>query len=140
MIRVGINHCFYCKKELCHGCEITDDRKTNLEHVLPFDYISDDNIWNFTLACRVCNDKKKAALPLPNFLVDLIEHDMKYIKQIPMFHEELTKLDLVPFHRNFSVQSYNQSDMKKIKKGLKKIIYHHYEIAEKAGYRPIHMP
>ena len=92
--RVGIEKCFYCLNPLQPG------RDTQLEHFIPFDYISEDNIWNFTLACKACNWKKLAALPEESLIDNLITQHMtcfyakKEEEKIDMLNDSLTELGL----------------------------------------------
>jgi len=75
--------CFYCKNPLIPG------KKTQVEHVIPFDFIGEDNIWNFTLACQNCNCKKLGSLPSEKYLEKLIKRNKNYRKKIPMLEKSL---------------------------------------------------
>ena len=105
------NKCFYCKKDLTPN-------ETHLEHVIPFDYIADDNIWNYALACQKCNCKKLGALPPPEFLNQLIDNLIEDRGKIPMLNESL------------KIIGYDFADH----------IRNHYSNAEKFGYYPKSMP
>ncbi len=98
--------CFYCKKLL------PDGRDTHVEHVIPFDYIAEDDIWNLTLACQKCNLQKLGALPPMDYLNKLIERNKDYREKIPMLEKSLTRFD---------------SD-------FEKIIRNHYANAKSHGY------
>ncbi len=79
-------NCFYCNIPLKPG------KKTNVEHVIPFDYIAEDNIWNFTLACQKCNCKKLGSLPPKKYLDALIIRNRNYRNKISMLEKSLTIL------------------------------------------------
>ena len=105
------NKCFYCTKDLT-------SKNTHLEHVIPFDYIADDNIWNYTLACQKCNCKKLGALPLEEFLDEQIENIKTDRFRIPMLDDSL----------------------KIIGDDFEDHIRNHYSNAKKFGYAPKAMP
>ena len=100
------HNCFYCKKKLQRG------RSTHLEHVIPFDYIAEDNIWNFALACQKCNCKKLGALPTEYFL-------RKLIKNITSDRNKISKLD---------------DSLKELGDDFAQVIENHYRNAKKLGY------
>jgi len=78
-------NCYYCNKLL-------EKNQTHVEHVIPFDYIAEDNIWNFTLACQKCNCTKLGSLPPEKFLNELINRNRNYRSKIPMLDKSLTLL------------------------------------------------
>ena len=78
-------NCYYCNK-------ILEKNQTHVEHVIPFDYIAEDNIWNFTLACQKCNCTKLGSLPPKKFLDELINRNKNYRSKIPMLDTSLTLL------------------------------------------------
>ena len=98
--------CFYCKNPL------QDGRQTHVEHVIPFDYIAEDDIWNLTLVCQRCNLQKLGALPPMEYLNNLIIRNEEYMEKIPELEKSLKRFD---------------SD-------FKKIIRNHYENAKSHGY------
>ena len=100
-------NCFYCNNLLIPG------RETHVEHVIPFDYIAEDKMWNFTLACQNCNLKKLGSLPPEEYLDELIKRNKNYGEKIPMLKKSLTILGLELFE---------------------KIIRDHYENAKSHGY------
>ena len=57
--------CFYCENSLLPG------RHTHVDHVIPFDYIGDTELWNLVLACQKCNCEKLGRLPPSRFIKDL---------------------------------------------------------------------
>jgi len=105
------NKCFYCTEDLT-------SENTHLEHVIPFDYIADDNIWNYTLACQKCNCKKLGALPTEEFLDEQIENIKTDRLRITMLDESL----------------------KIIGDDFEEHIRNHYSNAKKFGYAPKAMP
>ena len=98
-------NCFYCQNQLSKN-------ETHVEHVIPFDYIAEDNIWNFTLACQKCNCIKLGSLPPKKFLNELIIRNKNYRNKIPMLEKSLTLLGT----------------------NHEKIIYDHFENAKSHGY------
>ena len=58
--------CFYCGGELGPG------RCTHVDHVLPFDYMGDTELWNLVLACQRCNCEKLCSLPPPRYIDKLM--------------------------------------------------------------------
>ena len=58
------NKCFYCGNTVQIG-------KVEVDHFIPWSFIKDDNLWNFVLACRSCNNKKRDKLA-----------DLMYLEQI----------------------------------------------------------
>ena len=98
-------NCYYCDNPLVKN-------QTHVEHVIPFDYIAEDNIWNFTLACQKCNCTKLGSLPPEKFLDELINRNKNYRGKIPMIDTSLILLG-----ENFE-----------------KIIRDHFENAKSHGY------
>lgn len=98
-------NCYYCNTPLIKN-------QTHVEHVIPFDYIAEDNIWNFILACQKCNCTKLGSLPPKKFLDELINRNKNYRDKIPMIDKSLTLLG----------------------ENYEKIIYDHYENAKSHGY------
>ena len=64
------NICFYCKESL-------ESDTTQVDHVLPFDYIGDTELWNLVLACQKCNCEKLNYLPPQKYLTKLHERNTK---------------------------------------------------------------
>ena len=87
MKEYGFTNCFYCKNPLKPG------RKTAVEHVIPFAYIAEDEMWNFVLACNDCNGKKLGSLPPEKFVNNLIERNREYGEKIPLLKKSLMKLE-----------------------------------------------
>ena len=98
-------NCFYCENPLSKN-------ETHVEHVIPFDYVAEDNIWNFTLTCQKCNCAKLDSLPPEKFLEELINRNKNYRSKISMLDKSLIRLGI----------------------NYEKIIRDHYENAKSHGY------
>lgn len=98
-------NCYYCNNTLVKN-------ETHVEHVIPFDYIAEDSIWNFTLACQKCNCIKLGSLPPEKFLDELISRNKNYRSKIPMLEKSLTLLG----------------------ENYEKVIRDHFENAKSHGY------
>jgi len=79
-------NCFYCNTTLLPG------RKTQVEHVIPFSFIYQNEMWNFVLACQKCNCNKLGSLPTEEFLDCLIKRNKRYRGKIPELEKSLSKL------------------------------------------------
>jgi len=79
-------NCFYCNNRLLPG------KKTQVEHVIPFSFIYQNEMWNFVLACQKCNCNKLGSLPPKKFLNCLIKRNRKYRGKIPELKKSLSKL------------------------------------------------
>ena len=99
-------NCFYCNTPLKSG------KETNVEHVIPFDYIAEDKMWNFVLACQKCNCKKLGSLPSKKYLDQLINRNNTYREKMPMLNKSLVILGT----------------------DFEKIIRNHFENAKSHGY------
>lgn len=99
-------NCFYCNTALKLG------KETNVEHVIPFDYIAEDKMWNFVLACQKCNCKKLGSLPPKKYLNELINRNKMYREKMPMLNKSLVILGT----------------------DFEKIIRNHFENAKSHGY------
>ena len=80
--------CFYCDERLQEGS------KTHVEHVIPFDYIAEDDIWNLTLVCQKCNCEKLGALPPQRYIDKLIQRNEEFRTKIPKLEKSLASLEL----------------------------------------------
>ena len=98
-------NCYYCNNLLLRN-------QTHVEHIIPFDYIAEDNIWNLTLACQKCNCMKSGSLPHQKFLDKLIDRNINYRNKIQMMDKSLTLLGV----------------------NYEKIIRDHYNNAKSHGY------
>ena len=109
LLKPFFENCFYCEEPLSAG------KDTHVEHVIPFDYIAEDDIWNLTLACQKCNLKKLGALPPMKYIDRLIERNEDYKTQIPAIKTSLTRLEFT----------------------FEKTIKNHYANAKSHGYMPL---
>ena len=62
--------CFYCQKPLTEA-------EIHVEHVIPFDYIGETEMWNLVLACQRCNCSKLGNLPPLTYIKKLISRNMR---------------------------------------------------------------
>lgn len=51
--------CFYCGKPL-HDAS---DKASPVDHFIPWSFVKDDKLWNFVLACPLCNSAKSNTIP-----------------------------------------------------------------------------
>ena len=62
LFEFGQRSCFYCGRRLSDNA---------VDHFIPWSFVKDDKLWNFVLACPVCNSKKSDRLASQNFLDEL---------------------------------------------------------------------
>ena len=63
----GAVSCFYCHKKL------TD--KSQVDHVIPWQMVREDKLWNFVLACPSCNASKNNRIPTKPVIRFVIERN-----------------------------------------------------------------
>ncbi len=131
-----VDNCFYC------NAPFNSKETPNVDHVIPYDYINDTDLWNLVLTCRECNCKKSGSLPPKKFISDLLTRNKSYIHMGKINEEmkkSLTKLSYEPYGLILS-----QEEQSKSKNGseitLEQIceqrgIYWHYDNASKHGYQ-----
>lgn len=61
------NTCFYCSKK--HSSNFA------LDHVIPWDFLKTDNIWNLVWCCPKCNSSKNNRLPSHEYIEKLIKRN-----------------------------------------------------------------
>ncbi len=105
--KANFRNCFYC------NCTLDTGKETHVEHVIPFSFIYQNEMWNFVLACKNCNCAKLGKLPPKKYLNYLIKRNIEYRGKIPELEKSLSKLG----------------------DGFEKIIRDHYENAESHGYQ-----
>jgi hypothetical protein len=73
--------CFYCQSPL-------NKSKVHVDHVIPWDYIFEDSLWNLVLSCVSCNCSKSNALPSKNYLRKLMKRNHSILNgpQTNVFH------------------------------------------------------
>ena len=64
--------CFYC------GTGLDFDSSTHVDHVIPFDYMGDTELWNLVLACQRCNCEKLGSLPPRRYIDRLVERNLSH--------------------------------------------------------------
>lgn len=79
-------HCFYCSCRLERG-------RIDVDHVIPWSYMFEDDPWNLVLACSGCNRKKSDSLPEKEFLDTLIGRNLAHRDSIPRLRRSLDLLD-----------------------------------------------
>ena len=99
--------CFYCGDELVRG------RCTHVDHVLPFDYMGDTDLWNLVLACQRCNCEKLCSLPPPRYIDKLVSRNAD--------------------HAGNGAMAESLDRMGRFERGIK----WHYENAKRHGYRVV---
>ena len=71
--------CFYCGKKL--------GKTIHLDHVIPWDFIKSDDIWNFVFSCPTCNTSKSNRLPSEEFINKLTTRNLKMKIETPDVNE-----------------------------------------------------
>mgnify|MGYP001059043055 FL=1 len=103
------DRCFYCGEKL--------DASSHVDHVIPFKVLGHNELWNLVVAHEKCNLRKKAYLPGPHFIENLIDRNEFVIKSHKPLHKEI-KLDLGetrPIRRKKIIDTYlNVKNEKKI--------------------------
>ncbi len=85
--------CFYCNDKLnLEKDPNTPKKDPEVEHVIPFSFIREDEIWNFVLSCRKCNCSKLGALPPQYFMNRLYRRNNEYRKSIQELETSLSEL------------------------------------------------
>ena len=62
--------CFYCGKRII--------KNMHLDHVIPWSFLKNDNLWNFVCSCPTCNSSKNNILPKDIYLDKLVLRNKKY--------------------------------------------------------------
>ena len=112
-------NCFYCETPL-------ETVESDVEHVIPFSYIRENEMWNLTRACKQCNCKKLGSLPSPKekWLGILFVRNKKYRNKIS---SDGKKLEL-------------DESLKKLGNNHESIIRILYDNAIQQGFLPRIMP
>ncbi|MDA7941798.1 MAG: HNH endonuclease [Nitrosopumilus sp.] len=100
----GKVRCFYC------DCKIKQ-KSVHVDHVIPFNYIADTQLWNLVLACSGCNCKKSDRLPPKECLDALIERN-RTRSEHKEYRDSLCLLgdwekDIVMHYNNAGSQGFN---------------------------------
>lgn len=88
------SQCFYCQENLLF------DRNTHVDHVLPYDYIGDTEMWNAVLACQECNCTKLDRLPPRRYAEKLSERNKKYYRIVPTLKTSIDGIPYVEYDRS----------------------------------------
>jgi len=112
-------NCFYCETPL-------ESIENDIEHVIPFAYVRENEMWNLTRACKQCNCKKLGSLPSPKekWLGILFVRNKKYRNKIS---SDGKKLEL-------------DESLKKLGNNHESIIRILYDNAIQQGFLPRIMP
>jgi hypothetical protein len=65
-------------QEGCFYCGVGLDRKSEVDHFIPWSFSGDDGLDNLVVACRACNSEKSANLAAPDFLAQVIERNARW--------------------------------------------------------------
>lgn len=85
--------CFYCHRPL----DTPKNRKSPVDHCIPWSFVKDDKIWNFVLACPSCNSAKSNSLPVESYIEDIKERNL-----------QLQNVDLKIIHDDFKSYSHEK--------------------------------
>ncbi len=80
------NSCFYC------GNALGTRKSTHVDHVIPYDYVGDTEMWNLVLACQRCNCTKLGSLPPHSYIDRLAERNELYRTQNEMMERSMHML------------------------------------------------
>jgi len=109
------DHCFYCSGRLERR-----GRGIQVDHLLPWSYIFEDEAWNLVLSCQECNCKKSNSLPQQEFLDLLIDRNSTYRDRISLLERSLRLIST--------------------KRGWESEISNHYATCRDYGFNVINMP
>ena len=70
--------CFYCNRKI--------GKSAHLDHVIPWDFIKSDDLWNFVFSCPSCNSSKSNSVPDAKFIDKLIDRNKKLRIKSPDIH------------------------------------------------------
>lgn len=68
-------NCFYCHKDLLIN-------SVNVDHFVPWSFFKRDQLWNFVLACKKCNQSKTDKMPSEYFLENIKNRNEKIIDSL----------------------------------------------------------
>lgn len=74
--------CFYCGRKFRR-------LRVEVDHVIPWSYIHNDNLWNLVLACRECNNNKRDSLPHRKYIDILICRNNHWQKNCLKLEKEM---------------------------------------------------
>lgn len=123
ILRPFVDRCFYCDEELKF------DRTTHVDHVIPYDYVGDTELWNAVLACQKCNCAKLDRLPPKKFVNDLLAQNQRCYPEIKDLRESIDRIHHIDAESSISEDTI---------KALKHSVEWHYRNAANAGYPKMH--
>lgn len=85
-LRPFVDDCFYCHAQLKF------DRTTHVDHVIPFDYVGNTEMWNMVLACQKCNCEKSGHLPPAHYITKLLQRNQTYKDRSTQLYNSLAVL------------------------------------------------
>lgn len=104
VLNIYFNRCFYCNSVFPQ-----DKRMIHVDHVIPWSYIYEDEIWNLVLSCRACNLKKHSSLPSDYHIKRLTKRNAEYSDKIELLKKSLMKLDPENHYENAIMKHYHSS-------------------------------
>ncbi len=97
------NTCFYCGRKL--------QKSIHVDHFIPWSFVKDDKIWNFVLACPICNVKKNNRIVSKDFIVR-IENRNRRIQRIK---NEIIRVDFEGYSDGLISRMWNYAKLSGIK-------------------------
>lgn len=129
LLRPFVERCFYCDEPLAF------DESTHVDHVLPFSYVGDTEMWNSVLACCECNCRKMDCLPPARYVKDLCGQNAERLPEIKELSDSLARLH----YERFGVLAWTIPD--NAAEIMRERIGWHYKNAADHGYRTLrHFP
>lgn len=93
LLEFNQTRCFYCGKQLNVG----SDKKSPVDHFIPWSFSKDDRIWNFVLSCPHCNSSKSNILP-----------DNLYFNVLKERNNRLSNMESQIVQEDFKTYSYSK--------------------------------
>jgi hypothetical protein len=80
--------CFYC------GAHFDEATTATVDHVIPWSFLLEDDLWDLVLACTTCNSRKSDWLPNHDYLERLIIRNRQAFsaRRLPISDEEIERL------------------------------------------------
>ena len=82
-----------------------------MDHVLPFDYMHETELWNLVLSCQTCNCRKLGNLPPEQYIEKLIERNEECRTKMNGLGNSLYALGTD--HKQALLQYYNNAKMQR---------------------------
>lgn len=122
LLKPFVERCFYCNEQLAF------DADTHVDHVLPFSYVGDTEMWNLVLACRRCNCDKMDLLPPRRYVRNLCTRNLSCSCEIKDMRDSLSRLYYEYFGVHAGRTSGNEAGI------MRERIGWHYKNAAGHGY------